>query len=729
MANSILKNKESMLKFLGDSGKDYERFKSDRDSIGFDEKMKVADGMWRCFQNRSLADSEREKATDSEETKSSVGSVRFFKMVGQKASLGNAVTSSVDVPFKYKTIANPEVWGSAEEAQSQTAIHNVLARYAWKHGKCDEKMYKFWFQQHKYCNVPVQVIWEKEKRRIAVKDPKTNKVSWKDKVVKSFPTFKTLHWSMVYADLYAPNIADQNCVVVLSVVPWVDIQKGVKNGWYDKDAVAEIRKDMTKFRWNGTEGAEAREEQVENAGESGYSVGESDLFLMWDIYRWAPIKSGNYDDEADYELYWCTTIGNTIGTSTAVRMERDFDPDGEIPLAIIKTIPDDSDLLYGMAWAEAIRAQYSVECTLWEESIDNVIGINNPFMLWDSSQWKEAPDDFTYTKGGKHDVDDVERAIKEFPIRDVSQATTALLQLVQGEESMAANMNSNMMGEINGGRTSASEGLALNRFSQQPNLGETSFILNQLVTMLARKYKSFWQAYGDPTQIKMIADEALDAPAYDDEAGYKLYGEFDIETNVVDEFQEDNVQAAQELQLLQTFAANPQLLQSKTHSIDLGVWSASIMRRLNVADVDQIVKPAKGTDAQLRQREEIRYMMQSGEQVTPQEGEDHDAHISVLNAEILRYKPLMQAKLPEGADQSLIDQTEQANDIVSLLLEPHRQAHEQMKLNAQNQELQQAQQAQQQEQAGGGVPTEGQQSGNVIAGALGGVNGGSQTAQ
>jgi len=377
-----------------------------------------------------------------------------------------------------------------------------------------------------------------------------------------------------------------------------------------------------------------------------------------------------------------------------------------------------------MAWAEAVRAQYSVECTLWEESIDNVIGINNPPMLWDSTQFKEVPDSFTFTKGQKWDVDDLEGAVKEFPQKDVSQATIGLLQLIQGEESMAANLNGNMMGEINGGRTSASESLALNRFSQQPNLGETSYILNQLMAILGRKYKSYWQAYGDATQIKMIADEALDAPAYDDAAGYKLYGEYDIETNVVDEFQEDSVQASQEIQLMQIFAGNPELIRSKNHTIDLGVWSASIMRRLGVNDVDQIVKPASGTDAHLRQRDENRFMMETGESIAPQEGEDHDAHITEINAEILRWKPLTQNKLGPDAQQSDIDNQSQANDIITQLLEPHKQAHEQMKLSAQNQELQQAQGAQQQEQAGGGVPTDGQQSGNVIAGAIGGGSGG-----
>jgi len=716
MANKIPENKETVSKFLADSQADFDRFKSDRDAFGFDDKMKVADGMWRCFRNRTLADSEQDTSTgdsdDEIDFRSNVGSVRFFRMVNQKASLGYAVGSSVDVPFKYETVSNPQIWGSAEEAQSQASIHNALARYAWKHGNCDEKMYQFWFQEHKYCNIPIQVVWNQDRKRIAVKDQKTGKVSWKDKVVKAFPTFKSLHWSMVYADMYKPTIQDQNCVIVLSVVPWTDIQRGAKLGYYDKETVMELRTNMDKYRWNGSEGADARSDQVENAGDSGYSPGESELFLIWDVYRWAPIKNGEYDDESDYVLYWSTSVGNTLGDSTMIRFETDFDPDGEIPITIVKAIPDDADLLYSMSWSETVRAQYSIECTLWEASIDNIIGRNNPFLLYDSSLFKHLPSDFQYKAGAKYDVDDTQAAMNEFAPADNTSQTAQLISLIQNEQGVSASINQNMMGEAYGGRTPASESLAINRFSEQPNLGETSYILHQLIGFVGRKFKSYFQAFGDPKMIKQIADESLDAPAYDESVpGYKIYGDFDVEVNVVDEFVEDYVQANQELQLIQTVAASPDLMRSRSHSIDIGEWMKSIMRRLKVANVDRIVKPSADTDAHLRQRDENRHMIETGEYIAPQETEDHEAHITELNAEILRWKPILQADV--GENEGLLAEQAHANDVIGLLLEPHKQAHEQMKLNAANQQS-----------VVGGETTPGQVAGNIPAGVLGGAAGG-----
>jgi len=684
--------------------------------------MQVSDGMWRCWRNKTLADTERENTSGTEENRSSIGSVRFFKMVNQKASLGNAVTSSVEVPFKYTTVANPEIWGSAQEAQSQASIHNALAKYAWKSGKCDEKMYKFWFQIHKYCNVPVQVVWEQEKRRVAIKDPKTGKVAWKEKIVKNYPTFNVLHWSMVYADLYTADIASQQCVVVQSIVPWMEIQKGVKNRWYSKEAVAEMRLEMSKYRWDGSEGADARKEQTENMRDADYSPGESDLFLRWDTYQWAPIKGSEYDDEADYELFWSTSVGNSLRDSKALRMDKDFDPDGEIPLTIVKAIPDDSDLLYAMSWSEAVRAQYSIECTLWEEAIDNISGVNTPPLVFDSDRFKELPDDFQFGKGAKWDVDDIENAVKEFTPRDTTAQTSQLIGLIQAEESIAGNMNSNTLGEANGGRTSASESIAINRFSQQPNLAETSYILNQLIGSIAPKYKSYWQAYGDPTQIKQIADEALDAPALDEKNGYKIYGDFDVDSKVIDDFLADDVQAQQELTLLQAVSGNEALLSSKSHRVDLGQWLSGIMRRLKVQDVDLIVTPAGDSDGHLRQRDEIRSMRQTGEPIAPQEGEDHDAHIAEVNAEILRWKPIIGASLPEGTDQAIIDEQATASDLIGLLLEPHLEAHKQMKLN--NQNKQNMAQTETSQEGLVDPRTSGQLAGGAIGGAIGGAAGG-----
>jgi hypothetical protein len=711
--SKILQNEETMEKFMQDSNRDFERYKSDRETLRVDEKFAVADGMWRCLQNRSLADNEkRNLMKDEDDDQANVGTVRYFRTVAQKASLMYSVGSSVDVPFKYKTVANPEIWGSAEEAGAQAAIHNVLAKYAWKQGDCSKKFFDFCFADGKYSWVAIQAKMHQEHRRVAVKDPKTKEVKWQDKVVKVFPTFDTIHWSQLYADAYVPDIENQTCVIVLSVVPWMDIQKGVKNKWYDKEAVAELREEITRYKWDGNEGAEARKAQLENANMGQYSPGESEIFLKWDIYRWAPIKGAEYDEEADYELFWCTAIGNNLTSAKPIRMDKDFDPDGEIPIAIVKGIPDDSGLLYGMSWAESARCLYSIEATLMNGIIDNTRDRHWGHTFYDPTMMDSVPKTFGFGKDKKTAVNGDPRNVvfRDVP-PDTTQANLQLVQMLQNEQGVATATNQNMMGEAMGGRTSASESLAVNRFSQQPNNAFLSYSLKQLAGFVGRKFKSYAQAFMEDTQIKMIADEELDAPLYKDTDGYKIYGDFDVETDAIDESVDDYVSAGQELQLLGTVSGNEALMASEEHQVHAGEWLKSIFRRLKVHNVDSIVTPAGGVDAKLRQRDEIRHMLETGEYVEPQEGENHRLHISVLNAEILRWKPVLDMKLDPMDEGRAATQTQAANFVTSFLI-PHKQAHEAM-LQGQGQAAQM--------EAVGAEQTPGQMAGNEMAGMLGGL--------
>lgn len=710
---SILKNEETMQKFLQECGNDFDRFKSDRDALKIDEKFNVADGMWRCLQNGSLADVEKETSMgDTDEDSANVGTVRFFRTVAQKASLMYSVGASVDVPFKYKTVANPEIWGSAEEAASQAAIHNVLARYAWKNGNCASKFFDYCMLDGKYSWAAVHAKMNQEHRRIAVKDPKTKKVTFQDKVTNVFPTFEMIHWSQLYADPYIPEIKDQSCVIVLSIVPWMEIQNGVKAKWYDKEAVAELRADMSRYRWDGNEGSDAIENQLTNGNMGTYSPGQSDMYLKWDIYRWAPIKGGEYSDEADYALFWCTAIGNELSSAKAIRMDKDFDPDGEIPIAIIKGIPDDSNLMYGMSWADSARCLYSVESTLWNSVIDNMRDRHWGITLYDPTRFDSTPESFAFGKGKKLAVNSVTDAMQIIAPPDTTSIGYQLIQALQNEQGVATATNQNMMGEALGGRTSASESLAVNRFSQQPNMAFLSYSLKKFSGFVGRKFKSYAQAFMDETQIRMIADEELDAPLYKEDEGYRIYGDFDVQTDVVDEFVEDYVAAGQELQLLQTVSSSEALMASDEHQVHAGEWLKSIFRRLRVHNIDSIVTPAGGVDAKLRQREEIRQMIETGEYIEPQEGENHRLHIAVLNGEIMRYKPILGIKIDPNDQQGQQNQA-RANSVLDLYLYPHLEAHKAFLTKATNAPAQQeAMQPQQ---------TPGQMAGNEMAGMLGGV--------
>lgn len=678
-------------KLITDASAEYDRFKSDREDFNYDDNNLVADGMYRCFRNSDLADTERSLASDAPENRASVGSVRFFRLVNQKAYQGDAVTRSGELPFRYTPISNPNVFLSADDGKSQAAVHNCLAKYTWKRDQCRFKMVSFWNQAYKYSNIPVQITWKQEKRRVLVMDQKTKTRKWKEMIVHAYPSWKPLPWSMVYADLYAGPIEKQKTVIVLTIVPWMDIQSGIESGYYDKEQVAKLRLERSKFKWDGMEGAKYREEQVKNDGADSYSPGSSDLYLQWDIYQFAPVKDGQYDEENDYDLIWTTAIGNSLAKESCVviRCERDFDPDNEIPILMVNAIPDDADLLYHMSWAQTERAFYSIECTLWEDAIDNNAGINDPPIAYDSAKLNMKPESFKYEPGAKWDTQDPANNIKEFQPRDTLQSTTALIRLVQEEQMTGASGNKNMSGEEFGGRTPASEGLMINRYTQQPNVGEVAYILYQLLPWLARKYKSHWQGFGDEDMIKMIADESLDSPVYVEKtkageklpAGQQIYGDFDIEVDILDEFMDDMVQARQELDMLRFVGQSQPLQKSDTHRVDVGFWMRDIFRRMKIKNASSIIQPSSESDGHLRQREELRYMAKTGRFVSPQQGEDHTAHIAECEATILEYKPLL-AEDAEGLEDSDMAQLDAAKTFINMLVIPHRDAHRSMREQA-----------------------------------------------
>lgn len=730
--------------FLESASVEYNRYKSDRDTIDFDTIMKTADGMYRCFSNRSLADNEREThmvGSDGDEPRANTASVRFFRLVNQKAALGLAVTNSAEIPWKYRPISNPEVFMSSREAADQAAVHNVLARYSWKRGGSKEKLPLFWNQAYKYSNVPIITEWHQEVRRIKVVKAGGERGRWREVIVNAYPTWRPLPWANLYADIYAGPIENQRCVLVLTPVSWMDIQNGQKNGWYHEGQVAKLRKNRGRYRWDGAEGAAFREDQADNEGLSGYSAGDSDLYLQWDIYQFCPIKQkdegkgGSWNDKNDYVLYWMTAIGNGLGWAQSenkqekipqcipIRLETDFDPDGEIPIKMCHAIPDDADNLYHMSWAQRVRPQYAVECALWNMAIDNIHGINNPALAYDSHKFNVLPSDFQYRIGQRWDTQDPENNIVEKRPNSVVGETGQLIKMIQEEENIAGNINPNEMGQAFGGRTPATENLNINRMSRQPGLGEVQYILAQLIPFLARKFKSYWQGCAPDELIKAIADEELNAPISlgdvgDDEKipkGFVLHGEFDVEMDMVDEFMEDFVQAQQELQLIQFVGQSPHLMQSPHHEVRLDHWLRSVLRRMKVKEADEIIIPASGLDGHLRQREELRQMRETGEYIEPQEGEDHDAHIAELEAEILRWNPATKIDIGDLDNPELTLQQQDAANWLNGMVIPHRDAHQAMK-SAQKTAV----------GAGGGTlpaqrgeQTPGQIAGNIPAAALG----------
>lgn len=136
---------------------------------------------------------------------------------------------------------------------------------------------------------------------------------------------------------------------------------------------------------------------------------------------------------------------------------------------------------------------------------------------------------------------------------------------------------------------------------------------------------------------------------------------------------------------------------------------------MKIKNADRIVLPAAETDAHLRQREELR-RMEDGEEIQPQAGEDHDAHIMECDAKIMELSPSLRSDATELGAQAAAEQG-WVDVYLNQFVIPHRDAHKAMRDTAGQQLAVGA--------GGGTLPVErqagtpGQESGYVMSGALG----------
>ena len=709
---SAVANEELVRKYTAEANRHYTRFYSQR---RMNEIMwKVADYMYKGAQNRSITKYEEQKGANLEDFPGNPstevaqsGSTLFHRQVRQLAAQGASVQFSRDVPFKYEPIINDDNPETYEKGESMAGQLNVLAKWTMKHDKFNKKSIEFWHQIFKLGNVPIiaeQVI-KKGVRKVRepivqpMQNPATGEITSQvvgynefdqEFTVENHPSIRILPVETLYADMYIGNIQGQNCLVIPSLKNYSELLDGVRAGYYDSNNVISLAGEemVGKYRWDGVSGEPlTRFKLANNEAIAGDSY--TGQFLVWDVFMRSPIQDGTWDVKTMPEIWWGTFVGNQIVNSLCVRLEKSTDPDGEFPIEMIHCLPDDPDILYHVAPAQIIRSNYSVECTLKNQAIDNCTLVNRPPLKIIEGQTRGKNFEFT---PGKIFMVESQQAIEEFAIRDTTQITTNFLNYIRDDTMSALATDKPFMGESFGARTSATEASNTYKNSVQPHMISIRYILEQYLGFYAKKLKSYWQAYSDPTQVVRITGEQPHSVIRPNE----IYGEFDVEVDIVDEFEDDVVESQKINEAIRTFGQNPAFMQV----IDAAELARAWFKRYKF-DYGKIVTGRVDKDAEVIARNENVTLM-AGQYVRPQPNQNHNVHLSEHKGERLRYNGLEEQK-PQVA-----------------LLDQHIAETEFM---VQQQEAMAAQ-AQSQQQGQSGNQTAGQASGNQHAGAMGAMMGG-----
>jgi hypothetical protein len=699
-------NDELVKKARNMAAAQYEHNKSNR--LEYEKIWHLADAMYKCGQNASVAERERQRhdrqsanaAEDRDMTLTKAykkGSTLFFRQVRTLAAQIVSVLNSKPDPYKYVPITGCPSFVSEKQAYDLADQHNILARWSRKKDKFDLKCIDLIFKLLKYGNQPICVGWERNASKRTVRTPIYGEATsenedppikgWKFdtslKVVNNEPSLGIIPNENFWPDSAVGDIQRQSCIVVDNYVPLSSIQQDeIANGFY-----LNTDKITLKDQWDGTRDDDSIEEnRTISAGlTSEPTMQDTGLFKKSDVWISLPIDDqGNWDEKNPMQKFWLTFVGD-IANGVCVRFERNPDPDDEWPFEMLHALPDDSGKLYHFGYAQALRGDYDEQSTTRQQLIDNrTLQLNKPLKAI------QGEVHMTNMKFGKDKVYwvDKENSVSEFQVVDIQQNGLLHLQYFDDDANRAAGTDKSLMGEFAGARTSATESSIVSQNSTSPHIMLAKYVLHKFLDFHARKNISLWQMYGDNDMVLSLTEKNIQKKINPGE----LFGEFDVEINLVDEFENNALNIQTMTQAVQT------LIPLFAPTMDLNKVGQDVFGKIiKGVDVSRWFKPDGNKDAIQLAEHETRAMMDGGTILNPNQGEAHEVHLGVHEQERMRWK---------GA--------EEANPNIQILIR-----HIDQTKYLQQMEGQMAAMASQMPNQMTGNQTVGEAQGNAMAGAMG----------
>jgi len=692
----------------------FEHNKSNRSA--YEEIWRLADSMYKCGQNASIAERERQRHdrqayTNSEGTTDTVGrdmtltkaykkgSTLFFRQVRTLTAQIVSVLNSKPDPYKFSPVLGVDNFVSQQQAIDQAEQHNIWARWCRKKDKFDEKAIDLLFKLLKYGNAVVCVDWKRCKARRTMRVPIYGEptmpdqdppvVGWKFnegvKVVDNQPTLSVIPLENFWPDPAVGSIQKQTCIVVDDYVPLSTIQQDeLANEFYlntDKITAAN--------EWGGDRLDNQIEEQRSlSDGLTSYpDRTNTGLYKVSDVWIELPVdENGVYDEKNPRRKWWLTFVGG-IDAGVCVRMELNPDPDDEWSFEMLHALPDDDGKLYHFGYAQALRGDYDEQSTTRQQLVDNRTLQNNKPL-----KCIQGEVHMTNLRFGKDKIYwvDKENSVSEFQVIDIQQNGLLHLQYFDEDANRAAGTDKPLMGEYAGARTSATESSIVSQNSSNPHIMLAKYVLHRFLAFHARKLLGLTHLYGDNDMMLSITEKGIQRKINPGE----LFGEFDVEINLVDEFETNALNIQTMTQAIQT------LTPIFASVMDLPKVGQDVFGKIvKGIDVSRWFKPDGNKDAIQLAQHESRAMLDLGQVLNPNPGEAHDVHLGVHEQERVRWL---------GAEES--------NPNVQIL-----DRHISMTKMLKQYEGQMAAQMSQMPNAMTGNQTVGEAQGNAIAGQMGAV--------
>ena len=688
----LIEDDEAMTTIGEDLDKKYTRYVTEREEE--DAKVKVASGMRRCFMNKALGDIEREAAgTDGEKdateredggddmdvslTVANSASTRFARAVAQNAAVFNAVTSAQDRQWEYTPVKNDLIWADSIEDQAQAEVRNLLADESLRVSEWGYKKQDSFTDLITYSDLAFNIRMKTKYKEVRMLAENGKSVISKKMKVMNHPIVAPLPWESLFVDKHISNIQDQNCIFITSSQGVHEIEEDNK-AFGSEDQIEKVMKEWKNLLHNVADN-ELEEDLRANDNDDDNDVSETNL-RRWDVYYRVKLdKKGKKVVEVDdmkgqWTLIWLVGYGADPKSAIWVKCLSKFDPDDEIPIKHVNVLPGGGSQFYHPRMSEAARPLYAQECTFLNLAIDAAAKQNLPPVLWNASRFSKAPKTLRLVAGSNHEVDNINGAILELSSSEKAGIAVELIKVLQGQQDDAYTLNPNSMGE-KFGNISATENMAANGATRQPQLASVSYVLLQLYPWMGEKISRYWEAYGDYDMIMQICKMPLGGAGTIED----IYGDFNININIVSTYEDRITQSSMLTGLIQMIASNEKLLESPEHKVEIYEFLKEIMTRGGIKNASRLVtvKSGDASYVQTMENDMIWENIVEGENAdpTPEENQDHLVHISVIDGKLLNIFPIVQKAMRDESP----DEKQQQYIAYDERLRKHKESHESMK--------------------------------------------------
>lgn len=600
------------------------------------DEIEFYDYMFRCGRNAE----QKAKVTpmaEPEESRSNVGATMFFRQVMQSSGKMYALQNGRDRYFNYSPLSTNGVPYSAEDGRLQAEQLNTLVKWNFEQFGFDENvLMPLDLAVPKNGLAFLMINWERKKevRTFSIPsnpDPETG--VFKDLneeeielLVKNHAVIKTVAIGSTRFDPNIGSVQEQECFSVVSVIGLGEGVEYVENGYWNADAFSQL---STTHRWDGTSGNTAKASEDDNAGLTVSINDATGKFLLWRVWINLPIEEGKLDERTIIpRRYVCDFVGNKIDESVCMRIERNDDPDDEIPLQVVHDYPDEEGRFFHISKGHVLKNNYAVETTAVNQMVDGVSLALNPPTVERKGAIVKRPN--RLGRSSRYIVkNSVSEDIRELLIADRSQTSLGLLNYTKEDSKMAIHTDPAQMGEGLGARATATEASGVMRLSAAPSVMNAKYVTKQAFSWIGRKMASYWKAFSMLEQVIQITDTT--APIQDIRPS-NIYADFDVVVDVVDKIVDDIIEEnkiSQDLKMISESQVFSGMVDAKA------LLDEYFIRRYKKSFVSNEVD----YDARETALREVN-MMLNGTAVRAEQTQNHRIHLEVKRAERLRYKGL-----------------------------------------------------------------------------------------